>query len=112
MKMDKSKPSEGITRSKGLLEVFRKMNPRKVKTADGLKKGDFVKYKRSTRVVRRVWGKPAGTIEEIRCGRGGALMLTAGSVSAIGPQRCVALINAKGNTIQFSDTRDLKKLEK
>ena len=109
----KPKPQaiKGMKRDKGLVDTYRKMNPTLVSTANKLRKGDLVKYKKSSRVVERAWGKVAGVIEEIRCGRSGPLLISAGSMKHIGPKHSVALIRGKDGTVHFSDTRDLIKVE-
>lgn len=86
------------------------MNPVEVQEARGLKIGDEVRYKKSERVVERVWGKPAGKIIEIRQGRSGPLLLEGGTAHNIGSVQAVALTQFPDGSIEFSDVRDFQKM--
>lgn len=107
IKAKASKHIKGMKRDKGLIDLYRRMHPTVIKESRGLTKGDLVKYKKSSRVVERAWGKQAGVIEEIRVGRSGPLVISATSMANVGPKRAIALISASDGTIHFSDTRDL-----
>lgn len=102
---------EGIRVDEGLIDTYRRMNPTPIQEANGIRRGDLVKFKRSSRVVERAWGEVVGVVKEIRRGRSSPLVISASGMSNIGSIQNVALIEGKSGTIHFSDTRDLAKVK-